>query len=73
VQNLLNPEMVAKPVNVPEQRVVDPNVREAEDRLRRSLGLKVTIDDKKGRGKVIIEYTGVDDFDAILAALGQTV
>ena len=34
-------------------------------------GLKVTIEDKKGSGKVIIEYAGVDDFDAILAALGQ--
>jgi ParB family chromosome partitioning protein len=31
----------------------------------------VTIEDKKGRGKVIIEYAGVDDFDSILAALGQ--
>ena len=71
VQGLLNPEMVAKPVQMPE-RVVDPNVREAEDRLRRSLGLKVTIEDKSGRGKVIIEYAGVDDFDAILAALGQS-
>ena len=71
VQGLLNPEMVAKPVQIPE-RVVDPNVREAEDRLRRSLGLKVTIEDKKGKGKVIIEYAGVDDFDAILGALGQT-
>ncbi|HEY4008557.1 MAG TPA: ParB/RepB/Spo0J family partition protein [Acidobacteriaceae bacterium] len=72
VQGLLNPEMVAKPVQLPEQRVIDPNVREAEDRLRRSLGLKVRIEDKSGRGKVIIEYAGVDDFDAILAALGQT-
>lgn len=72
VQGLLNPEMVAKPVKTAEQRLVDPNVREAEDRLRRSLGLKVTIEDKKGRGKVVIEYTGVDDFDAILTALGQT-
>jgi ParB family chromosome partitioning protein len=72
VQGLLNPEMVAKPMPLPE-RVVDPNVREAEDRLRRSLGLKVTIEDKKGRGKVIIEYAGVDDFDAILSALGSEV
>ena len=71
VQGLLNPEMVAKTVKLPEERLVDPNVREAEDRLRRSLGLKVTIEDKRGRGKVIIEYSGVDDFDAILAALGS--
>jgi len=71
VQGIINPEMVAKPANVPEARMVDPNVREAEDRLRRSLGLKVTIEDKSGRGKVIIEYAGVDDFDSILAALGN--
>jgi ParB family chromosome partitioning protein len=46
-------------------------VHEAQDRLQRRLGLKVHIEDKKGRGRVIIEYTGVDDFDAILAALGE--
>lgn len=68
VQGLLNPETSKKAS--PAQRMVDPNVREAEDQLRRSLGLKVTIEDKKGRGKVIIEYSGVDDFDAILTALG---
>ncbi|HEV2577607.1 MAG TPA: ParB/RepB/Spo0J family partition protein [Acidobacteriaceae bacterium] len=71
VQGIINPEMVAKPVKLVEQRLVDPNVREAEDRLRRKLGLKVMIEDKKGKGKVIIEYSGVDDFDAILGALGE--
>lgn len=71
VQGLLNPESTQKPV--PPAKVVDPNVREAEDQLRRALGLKVTIEDKKGRGKVIIEYAGVDDFDAIVGALGQGV
>jgi ParB family chromosome partitioning protein len=67
IQNLINPESKSK--NKPVKRV-DANVREAEDQLRRALGLKVTIDDKKGKGKVIIEYSGVEDFDAILAALG---
>ena len=70
VQGLLNPELAEKPT--PVAKALDPNVREAEDQLRRSLGLKVTIEDKKGRGKVIIEYAGVDDFDAILSALGQS-
>jgi len=67
VQNLINPE--AKSKDKPAKHV-DPNVREAEDQLRRTLGLKVTIEDKKGKGKVIIEYSGVEDFDAILTALG---
>jgi ParB family chromosome partitioning protein len=70
VQGLLNPEGKAvKPeVQKPAQ---DANVREAQDMLRRTLGLKVTIDDKKGKGKVVIEYSGVEDFDAILTALGR--
>lgn len=69
VQGRLNPESKVKP---PKAVVaVDPNVREAQDTLRRRLGLKVTIEDKKGKGKVIIEYSGIEDFDAILAALGD--
>jgi len=71
VQGLLHPESKTKPAAKPAE-VQDPNVREAQDHLRRTLGLKVTIEDKKGKGKVIIEYSGVDDFDAILAALGQS-
>jgi ParB family chromosome partitioning protein len=68
IQGLLNPESSTK--LAPAAKTIDPNVREAEDQLRRALGLKVTIEDKKGRGKVVIEYSGVDDFDAILTALG---
>ena len=48
----------------------DPNVRDAEDRLQRSLGLKVRIEDNGGSGRVVIEYATVEDFDAILDALG---
>ncbi|MGI4828732.1 MAG: ParB/RepB/Spo0J family partition protein [Janthinobacterium lividum] len=69
VQGLLNPEgraAAAKPV-----KAVDPNVRETQQHLQRSLGLKVTIEDKRGKGRVIIEYNGVDDFDSILNALGK--
>jgi ParB family chromosome partitioning protein len=69
VKGLLNPESKVKPTKPVE--AVDPNVREATDMLRRRLGLKVTIEDKKGKGKVIIEYSGVEDFDAIVAALGD--
>jgi len=70
VQNLINPETKEKKAEKPQQPV-DPNVREAEDQLRRRLGLKVKIEDKKGKGKVIIEYSGIEDFDAILSALGE--
>lgn len=68
VQALLAPEGASekKPV-----AAVDPNVREAADRIRRKLGLKVAIEDKRGKGRVIIEYGGLEDFDAILEALGS--
>jgi ParB family chromosome partitioning protein len=58
------------PVEKPEKvRYVDPNVREAERELQRALGTKVTIKDRKGKGRIIIEYASLEDFDRVLAAL----
>ena len=69
IQGLINPEAKPKKEAKPAQPE-DPNVREAQDRLQRTLGLKVHIEDKKGKGRVIIEYSGLEDFDSILTALG---
>ena len=70
VQGLINPEAKEKKKDKLEAQPEDPNVREAQDRLRRHLGLKVRIEDKNGKGKVIIEYSGLEDFDSIVTALG---
>jgi ParB family chromosome partitioning protein len=67
VQSILNPEQGNKQPK-PEP-VVDPNVREVKDQLQRALGLKVTIEDRNGRGKVIIEYARLEDFDTLLEQL----
>jgi len=67
VQGLIHPEKKTKQAK-PQQ---DANVREAQEQLQRALGLKVRIEDKKGKGRVIIEYAGLEDFDAILNALGE--
>jgi ParB family chromosome partitioning protein len=67
VQGLLHPEKANKEPK-PEP-VVDPNVREVKDRLQRALGLKVSIEDHNGRGKVIIEYAKLEDFDTLLEQL----
>jgi ParB family chromosome partitioning protein len=69
VQGLINPEAKPKKADKPNSQPEDPNVREAQDRLQRTLGLKVRIEDKKGKGRVIIEYAGLEDFDSILTAL----
>jgi ParB family transcriptional regulator, chromosome partitioning protein len=50
-------------------RWVDPNVRAAQTELERLLGMKVRIRDRKGRGKIVIEYATVDDYERVLEAL----
>jgi ParB family chromosome partitioning protein len=68
VQGLLDPSRKAKRAAKPEP-VIDPNVRDAQERLQRALGMKVTIEDKNGRGKVIIEYARLEDFDSLMEQL----
>ncbi len=68
VQRLLHPEKAAKKDPKPEPPI-DPNVREVQDRLQRALGLKVQIEDHNGRGRVIIEYARLEDFDTLLEQL----
>ncbi|MGA8041499.1 MAG: ParB/RepB/Spo0J family partition protein [Terracidiphilus sp.] len=67
VQGMLYPEK-AKKEPKPDPPV-DPNVKEVADQLQRALGLKVRIEDHKGRGRVIIEYARLEDFDALLETL----
>jgi ParB family chromosome partitioning protein len=69
IHAMLNPEAKQKPAPAEETR--DPNVRDAEERMRRRLGLRVEIADQGGKGTVAIRYTNVDEFDAILSALGE--
>jgi ParB family chromosome partitioning protein len=68
VQGILHPERSPKREPKPEQPI-DPNVRAVQDRLQRALGLKVRIEDHSGRGRVIIEYARLEDFDALLEQL----
>jgi ParB family chromosome partitioning protein len=65
VQELIDPSRKAKKGPKP-PAPVDANVRDAQERLQRALGLKVTIEDHNGRGKVIIEYARLEDFDALM-------
>jgi ParB family chromosome partitioning protein len=68
VYNLMHPEPKAeKP-----ERVVDPNVREAEQLLQRSLGLRVQIQDRHGKGKIVLEYKSLEDFDRVLEILNAS-
>jgi len=64
----LNTAML-EPAQPSKARWVDPNVREAQSELERSLGLRVRIADRNGKGKIVIEYGNIDDFDRVVEAL----
>lgn len=70
VETLINPEL-HKPEPRPE-KVVDPNVRDAERRLRETLGMRVRVIDYKGnKGQIVIRYESLADFDRVLSLLGR--
>ena len=50
-------------------RWVDPNVKAAQLDLERMLGVRVRIRDRKGKGKIVIEYHTVDDYERVVEML----
>jgi ParB family transcriptional regulator, chromosome partitioning protein len=72
-------EMIHRLLAPPEQkesqaksrRAADPNVRAAEEELQRALGMRVTIRDNKGKGKIVIEYATLEDFDRLVETLSD--
>jgi ParB family transcriptional regulator, chromosome partitioning protein len=70
VARLLNPQVAEQKQEKPAVPV-DPNVREAQRSLESSLGIKVEIHDRKGKGKIILKYGSLEDFDRIVEALAS--
>jgi ParB family chromosome partitioning protein len=55
-----------------EPKPVDPNVRDAERRLRESLGMRVRVMSYQGnKGQVVIRYESLADFDRIFERLSK--
>jgi ParB family chromosome partitioning protein len=50
-------------------RWVDPNVKAAQRSLETVLGMRVRIRDRNGRGKILIEYATLEDFDRVVGML----
>jgi ParB family chromosome partitioning protein len=55
----------AEPAKEPKAK--SPNVKDLEARLSRTLGARVSVEDKKGKGKLVVKYTSYDELDRILA------
>jgi ParB family chromosome partitioning protein len=50
-------------------RWMDPNVKAAQRSLEEVLGMRVRIRDRNGRGKIVVEYGTIDDFDRVVRML----
>jgi len=50
-------------------RWVDPNVRAAQRELETILGVRVRIRDRKGKGRIVIEYGTLEDYDRVVGML----
>lgn len=62
-------KLVNRALNPVEQepKTPDPDVQQLEERLTDTLGAKVSIShNRKGRGKLVINYTSLDELDGIL-------
>lgn len=63
-----NPDPDREP-KMSKARWVDPNVRAAQRQIQETLGLKVKIQDRRGKGKIVIEYGTLEDFDRVVEML----
>jgi ParB family chromosome partitioning protein len=50
-------------------RWMDPNVRAAQTVMEQTLGMRVRIKDRNGRGKIVIEYASVDEYERVVEML----
>jgi ParB family transcriptional regulator, chromosome partitioning protein len=60
---------ILEPKKPGQARWQDPNVHAAQTDLERLLGVRVRIADRKGKGKIVIEYASLEDFDRVVEML----
>ena len=50
-------------------RWVDPNVKAAQRSIEEILGMRVRIRDRQGRGRILIDYNTIEDFERVVGML----
>ncbi|WP_341502575.1 ParB/RepB/Spo0J family partition protein [Gallaecimonas sp. GXIMD4217] len=70
-ETLVRKVLEGKPAKV--EKKVDPDVERLQTRLSERLGARVAINQgAKGKGKVVISYSSLDELDGILSHLGES-
>jgi ParB family chromosome partitioning protein len=63
---------IQEPVKIKEEKIKDPDTKSLEQNLSEKLGSQVTIShNTKGKGKLVISYTNLDELDGIVARFGS--
>jgi ParB family transcriptional regulator, chromosome partitioning protein len=57
-----------KPVK---KKWIDPNVAAVQTEMERSLGMRVQVKDRNGKGKIVIQYGSLEDFDRVVELLSK--
>lgn len=61
---------VAASNTAPKAKAPNANLKDLEERLTRSVGARVTVSDRKGKGKLHITFASYDELDRIIELLG---
>jgi len=74
VERLVRTYMTADAPGAPKPSGKPSNILDLEDRLKKHLGTAVTIETRRNghRGRIVIDFTSLDDFERITEALGLT-
>ena len=64
-----NAHQVQKIIQATSTKNKNRDIQILEEELCRLLGTRVMLEDKKGKGKLVIEYYTLDDLDRILGVL----
>jgi ParB family chromosome partitioning protein len=63
---------IQTPEKVTEEKIKDPDTQNLEQNLSEKFGSQVTIaHNKKGKGKLVISYTNLEELDGIVARFGS--
>jgi ParB family transcriptional regulator, chromosome partitioning protein len=50
---------------------IDPNVAAVQTEMERTLGMRVQVKDRNGKGKIVIQYASLEDFDRVVEMLSK--
>lgn len=61
---------IQSPAKPPQEKTIDPNTQALEQNLSEKIGSQVSIShNKKGKGKLVISYTNLEELDGIVAKI----